>query len=573
MGRWLKCAWRLMEPDELRKLIAEVQHRRMEPDAVEVKAARGGTPKVFDSLSAFANRPGGGIILFGLDERQGFELVGVGNLQRAQEDVANWARDEMEPPVTVEFTVDEIDGVPVMAIEVQEIEPARKPCYYKPRGLRGNGGAYLRAGGTDRPMTDYEIFGYISARGQPRHDEDLVAVATLNDLDSSLLDDYLNRLRAGRPQARYLEGPRDEVLTRLHVCHRDGAILRPTLAGLLMFGKYPQEFFPQIMITFVQYYGTAEGERTPRGERFLDNQRFEGTVPEMLRQTETHVLGAMRKAALIDGLLRRDIPEYPLEALREALANAVAHRDYSPYVRGSYVQVRMFADRLEVQSPGGLFGNVTVDNLEEEHSTRNARLMRMMEDQHLVENRGSGIKSMLQALRDANLEPPGFDDRRTSFRVTFRNHTLLSPDAIAWLNRFAQRPLNDRQRLALVYLRQHEQISNADYRRLNHVDSMLAGQELRGLLQEGLIEQHGVSRWTYYTLKAESEQQTEQQAGPTDEERILAHVQDHGSISNAECRKLLGIEDKRAWYLLRKLAKTGALKREGRGRWSRYVLA
>lgn len=72
----------------------------------------------------------------------------------------------------------------------------------------------------------------------------------------------------------------------------------------------------------------------------------------------------------------------------------------------------MFADRLEIQSPGGLFGNVTVENLDEEHSTRNARLMRMMEDMHVVENRGSGIRAMLQAMREANLEPPRFDDRR-----------------------------------------------------------------------------------------------------------------------------------------------------------------
>src|SRR2546426_6100525 len=112
----------------------------------------------------------------------------------------------------------------------------------------------------------------------------------------------------------------------------------------------------------------------------------------------------------------------------------------------------MFADRLEIQSPGGLFGNVTVENLEEEHSTRNTRLMRMMEDWHIVENRGSGIKTMLQATRTANLEPPRFNDRRTSCWVTFRNHTLMSPEAITWLNQFADQALEDRQRLALVYL-------------------------------------------------------------------------------------------------------------------------
>jgi ATP-dependent DNA helicase RecG len=231
----------------------------------------------------------------------------------------------------------------------------------------------------------------------------------------------------------------------------------------------------------------------------------------------------------------------------------------------------MFADRLEIQSPGGLFGNVTVENLEEEHSTRNSRLMRMMEDMHVVENRGSGIRAMLQAMREANLEPPRFDDRRASFQVAFRNHTLMNPEAIAWLNQFAHVPLNDRQRLTLVYLRQHEFITNADYRRLNRVDAMMAGQELRGLVQVDLVEPHGASRWTSYTLRAPREH-AEQKAEPADEQKILSYVRERGNINNAECRQLLLVEDKRAWYLLNKLCKRGLLKQVGRGRWSRYTL-
>lgn len=198
--------------------------------------------------------------------------------------------------------------------------------------------------------------------------------------------------------------------------------------------------------------------------------------------------------------------------------------------------------------------------------------MRMMEDMHVVENRGSGINGMLQALREANLEPPRFDDRRTSFWVTFRNHTLMNPEAIAWLNQYAQVQLNDRQRLTLVYLRQHEHITNSDYRRLNRIDAMLAGQELRGLVQTGLVEQHGVSRWTSYTLQV-SRERPEQKTLHPDEEKILVYVREHGSINNAECRELLGVEDKRAWYLLNKMRKLSILKQEGRGRWSRYTLA
>lgn len=244
-------------------------------------------------------------------------------------------------------------------------------------------------------------------------------------------------------------------------------------------------------------------------------------------------------------------------------------------MQGSYIQVRLFADRIEVQSPGGLFGNVTIDNLEDEHSTRNLRLMRLLEDVHVVENRGTGIRSMLQAMRDANLEPPRFDDRRSSFWVTFHNHTLMSPAAVTWLNQFAHLPLNDRQRLALVYLRQHQQITNADYRRLNHVDSLAAGAELRGLVQTGLVSQHGAGRWTYYRLTVEpgaSEPNVAPNETGAANDRILDFVREHGAITNRECQALLAIGETRAYYLLDTLTSSGRLQADGSKKGRRYLL-
>lgn len=559
-----------MTLDELKQLISEVQRRQSELDSVEVKSARGGTPRrLYEPLSALANRTGGGVLLFGLDESADFSIVGVGDAHRLQEEITHLASADMEPVLRPQFLVDEIEDETVVAVEIDEIPAVQKPCFNKQAGLPK--GAYLRVGNTNRQMTEYEVFGYLSSRDQPKHDEKILTDAAMDDLDTRLLDDYLAKLRQTRPGAGFLDGPQEEVLTRLHVASHDGETIRPTLAGLLTFGKYPQEFLPQLMITLVQFYGTTEEEKTPQGARFVDSRRFEGPIPEMIDQAERYVFAAMRKAALIDGVFRREIPEYPPAALREAIANAVAHRDYSPYVRGSYIQIRMFADRLEIQSPGGLFGNVTVENIEEEQSTRNARLMRLMEDVHIVENRGSGIGDMLQAMREANLEPPRFVDRRTSFLVTLRNHTLITPEAIEWLNQFAHIQLDDRQRLVLVYLRQHKQITNSDYRRLSHVDAATAGQELRGLVQAGLIEQEGVGRWTYYTLKV-FRKPAEQKVSQSDEDMVLAYVREHGSIDNAQCRELLNVGLQRASYLLKRLAAKGILKREGERRWACYHL-
>jgi ATP-dependent DNA helicase RecG len=560
-----------MTHEELLQLIVEVQKYQSELDDVEVKLAQRGTPqRLFEPLSAFANRNGGGVILFGLNETRNFEIVGVGDAHRLQEEISHLAVSEMEPALRPDFTVEEIDGKTVVAVEVFELPVDQKPCFYKPAGLQK--GSYIRVGNTNRQMTDYEIFGYISARIQPTFDEEPVRDAIIEDLDQTRSEEYMARLKRTRPQATYLNQPFERMLLQLRIAREVDGVLRPTLAGLLMFGKYPQAFEPQLTITFLQYYGTTETEKTPRGERFLDNRKFEGTIPEMVEDTVNYVLASIRKSSLIEGLWRRDIPEYPEEAVREAVVNAVAHRDYSHFVRGSYIQIRLFADRLEIQSPGGLYGNVTVDTLEEEQSTRNRVLMRLMEDLHMVENRGSGIRNMIQAMRRANLEPPRFQDKRSSFWVTFRNYTLMSPEAIAWLNQFADRPLNDHQRLALVYLRHNDQITNSDYQRLNHVNSVIATRELRGLVQSGLVDQHSTRRWAYYTLNVPAEVKAPQQISHPDEEKILDYVRKHGYIKRSNCQQLLGATEIRARYLLQKMRKRGFLRLEGSRKGARYVL-
>jgi len=559
-----------MTRDDLLELIADVQQLQSELDDIEVKAAQGGTPqRLYEPLSAFANR-NGGAILFGLDESRNFEIVGVGNAQRLQEEISHLAAAEMEPALRPEFTVEDINGKTVVAAEIFDLPPEQKPCFYRPAGLQK--GCYIRVGNTNRQMTDYEIFGYVSARLQPTFDEEPVRDAILDDLDRMKLEDYLSQLRRARPQADYLNMPFDQVLAQLRIVREVDGVARPTLAGMLMFGKYPQSFEPQMVITFLQYFGTTETEETPRGERFLDNRKFEGTIPEIVDSAVNQVLANIRKSSLIEGVYRRDIPEYPERAVREAIVNAIAHRDYSHFVRGSYIQIRLFADRLEIQSPGGLYGNVSVEAIEEEQSTRNRVLMRLMEDLHLVENRGSGVRTMLEAMSRANLEPPRFQDKRSSFWVTFRNHTLMNPQAIAWLNQFANQPLNDHQRLALVYLRHNEQMTNSDYQRLNHVDSVTANRELRGLVQSGLTKQHSTRRWAHYTLNVPAEVKV-MPPSLSNEEKILAYLREHGSISNSKCRDLLRVDMQRASHLLKKMQGNGLLKREGGRRWARYVLS
>lgn len=195
--------------------------------------------------------------------------------------------------------------------------------------------------------------------------------------------------------------------------------------------------------------------------------------------------------------------------------------------------------------------------------------MRVLEDLHVVENRGSGINLMLDAMRSANLAPPKFEDKRNSFRVIFYNHTLLSPESISWLNQYAAYPLNDRQRLALVFLRQRERITNKVYQTLNRVDAQSAYRELRGLVDVELVQPHNTGRWTYYTLNIPDIVATT--FAETPEERVLQYVREHGYITRGTLMRLLGYREGQAKWLLLKM-QPEHLQSVGAGKGTRYVL-
>jgi ATP-dependent DNA helicase RecG len=475
-----------MDHVSILRLIVELRRRHGELEGVEAKAAHTGTPAdLFKPLSAFANRPGGGILLFGLDEDAGFKAVGVGNPRKLQEDLSGLAA-QMEPPLRPSFSVEEIDGETLVAVEVPEVAFDQKPCYHRPHGLHE--GSFIRVGNSTRRMSDYEIYSFISSRTQPKFDAEPILEATLDDLDKGKLEEYLAQQRKARPNAPYWSLPFEQILKQLRIVIETDGIMRPTLAGLLMFGSYPQRFEQQMVVVFLQFYGTTTTEEAPSGERFLDNRKFEGTVKEIIDNATDYVMAGMRKGSLIRGVTRQDIPEYPEVALREAIVNAVAHRDYSHFVRGSHIQVRMFADRLEVQNPGGLYGGVTVDELKEGQSTRNLLLVQLMEDVQLVENRGSGIDAMLDAMQRRGLPAPVFEDKRTAFLVKFYQQTTTeTPSA------------NEEQRI-LAYVKKHGFIRRVDAQEMLDVNEARARYLLQKMQKAGQLRKEGRYKDARYLL-------------------------------------------------------------------------
>lgn len=268
----------------------------------------------------------------------------------------------------------------------------------------------------------------VGERAWPAHDARLVPDATVDEFDPELLSGFLARERA--TSSHVLENLTDEdVLLALGAAKRDDAgTVRPTLAGLMALGRHPQGHFPRANIAFTAFWGPKSDPLA--GGRFLDSRTIIGHIPVMVAETLASVRRNMRIASYVVGGSRIDVPEYPEVAVREAVANALMHRDYSPEALGSQVQVNMFADRIEIISPGGLYGMVTVDNIGTygPSSSRNQFLSRILESVpypegypergFVVENKGTGIARIQGSLRNQGMCPAHLQAGPSHFRLT-----------------------------------------------------------------------------------------------------------------------------------------------------------
>lgn len=289
-----------------------------------------------------------------------------------------------------------------------------------------------------------------------------------------------------------------------------------------------------------------------------------------MREALAAIQRNMSRRALISGEGRRDMWEYPPEALREAIVNALVHRDLSPGSRGTQVQVEMYPDRLRLTNPGGLFGSIDLALLGEEgrSSARNALLMKVLEDvavpgedRTVAENRGSGIRAMRAALRQAGMSPPDFRDRLTSFEVRMPNHTLLDEDTVSWLNQVGREGLRDTQCIALAQLRRGEVFDNARYRAATGVvDSRTATWELQDLVARELVEQTGTRGGARYTLSEYAQAlgtESRHRVRPNRRRQLLDLLNVHGELGKSQISELLNINPKTAEHHL------GLLKKEG----------
>lgn len=488
-------------------LIERLRKLGVEPTDVEVKSGAGGLPtSVVETISAFANGTGGTLLL-GVDEAAGFVPAARFDATAIRDALADACASKVEPPCRAPIEVEGVEGALVVRLDVPELDPVEKPCFVPTRGAYG--GSFIRGGDGDRRLSHYEVTQLLSNRSRPTFDRDAVPGATEADLDDDLVAAYLARVR--RRSRTFRDADRQRLLTRLGILTPDSeGVVRPTLAGLLCLGEYPQEFFPQLFVSFVVLPRLRMGEVSPDGRRFLDNETIAGSIPTMVADVVAMAIRNMRAGAIVTGIGREDRYDYPLDVIRELVVNALMHRDYSPDARGAQVHVELYPDRLVVASAGGLFGPITVADLgsaEHRSTSRNQTLAALLADielpgsrgEMLCENRGSGLLSVMTELRRAGMSPPEFDVAPGRVAVTVPQHALLAPDTVAWIGSLGLPALTDAQHLALAMLRATGRVTNAMLQAWG-VDRIDAGLALKDLVGRGVAVSSGGRRYASYHL-------------------------------------------------------------------------
>ncbi len=351
-----------------------------------------------------------------------------------------------------------------------------------------DGRVLIRRGDKNRPLGGQEILRLASAKSTGDFEAEVVHGATKDNFSRQMIDEYLAK-RAERTKRPY-NGKVDDLLQEIGAITADG---KPTVTGILLFSEYPQQWIPQSSVVFAKFVG-----KTPRGESGLAGysrrEELTGSIPRLIEAAWNLIWSEMAVSAVVKGLEREERTEYPQFAVREAIVNAICHRDYR--LRGRRIELRMYSDRLEVISPGGLPGFITIENIKDEHFSRNPRIVNGLFQWGYIEELGLGIDRMMEVMAQAGHQPPSFDARPYSFAVTLQNERE-KPKQPDWM-----RDTNHRQAKALQYIRDNGSITNREYRTLcDGVSAETLRLDLVDMVEKGILLKIGSKKGTHYILK------------------------------------------------------------------------
>lgn len=530
--------------DEAPRAVSTAEFRSRFPaesDYVERKTGVGQRP-LAKAVTALSNTDGG-VILIGVDD----DGVVVGrSLTDGVENAIHEAALTVHDPGRYRIRELVVGGTPITIVSVAK----------RSQGFAqtADGQVLVRRGARSVPLMGAELLTFITSRALERFDETDSGVS-VRAADAGLLEELARAFR-------WRGGP---DLTRL-VDHKFAVVNgqpRLTIAGALILLRDPGSSLGKAFTEILRF--------PDEGVDYDRRLEFSGPVQAQVEGATEFLMGELGTDLIVSGARRYELPKIPEVVIREALANAVAHRSYEEL--GRSVRVELRPDRVTITSPGGLPEPVTEENIRETQAARNIRVLTALRRFRLAEDAGRGVDVMQDSMAEALLDPPRFEDLGHSVVVTLPVRGPISPQERAWVMEVERRrAIEPLDRISLVHAARGEALTNARVRELLGVDSRDARKSLKRLRDAGFLEQVGQRGGATYVLSRSVRAPAAFRMTPTDLEGFVLELAEEGPLTNTRVRVETGLDRVEAFRLLDQLVREGKLTRRGERRGSHYVL-
>ena len=448
-----------------------------ECETTEFKTSLAEWRDVVETICAFSNR-NGGLIFIGVGDD--CDIIGVDCGKNTVENLANQIKQNTDPVIYPSVRIEEVEGKTIIVVDVKEFE--QKPVFAFSR-------AFMRVGKSNQKIGYDEIRRLALLASKVYWDGRVCEGAGLEDIDEGKVWRYLER----REDIRKVHKPEkldiSTLLLNLSAAKKVNGDIIPTNAGMLLFGKNPQRFVLQSQLRAARFAG-----KTLTGD-FLDRLDCSGTLWEIVEQAEDFVRKNIRLFGFRTeySFQRIDKLEYPIKAIREAIINALVHRNY---FEPADTRIAIFDDRIEIISPGMFPESVTPEK--PKHVPVNPLLCQLVYDIGLIEKYGSGIYMINELCEDWGIPKPMYDLSEADTTVIFKSGGKSI--VISEIEKMGVE-LNERQVIALKYSFEKGFITNQVYREINDVSHKTAHLDLDSLIQKGLLISTGKGRSTRYVPK------------------------------------------------------------------------
>ncbi|MBI4653015.1 putative DNA binding domain-containing protein [Candidatus Kuenenbacteria bacterium] len=364
---------------------------------VEFKEELSNIDDLTAEICAFVNTEGG-IIILGVKDNG--EIKGLEETKQLEEKIMNIVRQNILPEISVYFFISEIQNKRIVAIEISK-------SAFRPHQTN-KGVFYIRVGTTKRKASREELGRIYQDAGIIDYDQCPVKESSLTDIDQNKVNQYFHQVYNKDIYNESID--LEQLFCNLKILKQNNNNLTTTVGGLLLFGKDPQKFFPQAVIKLAIFDGKD------MASTMLDKKEINNILPLQIDEAEKIIKFYMKNPSEIEGFKRIYKTEYPIEAIREVVINAVAHRNYS--IIGSNIRIFMFKDRMEIYSPGRLPNTITLNNILYAQQTRNHFIVRVLDNLHYIESLGTGIQKIIRLMKENNNTEPKFEVLDEEFKVT-----------------------------------------------------------------------------------------------------------------------------------------------------------